>query len=90
MEAKDIIQELKNQMKAYLDSQITKEVYAQIAEEYVTEYGDLIEETPFYEEFMSIIPDLCLTCVDEPWDEDLKSKEFQERMEAAYRILGTY
>lgn len=90
MEKEEVIQELKNQMKRYLKGGVNKEIYVEVAEAFITKHGKLIENTAFYKEFMERIPDLCLTCVDEPGDEEQKSKEFQEGMEEAYRILKDY
>ena len=74
-------------MENYLCGKISKEDYAMIAEEFYTNYGNLIEETQFYKIFSENIPDCCIINVDEPGNEVEKERNFQKILKDTYDQL---
>ena len=78
---------LLQQMRKYLNSEITKEEYAIIAEEFFTNYGYIIAGTKFYEVFSDNILNCCLINNDEPGNEDEKEREFQKIIRDIYEQL---
>lgn len=87
MEASKIIEQLKMQMKFFLDGKISRKDYGAISEECISEYGAVIQNTEFYKIFMETVPDLCLFYIDEPGDERQKEEEFREGMKEVYDQL---
>ena len=76
---------LLKQMGDYLEGLISKEKYAQDAEQFYSKYGHCIEETEFYEVFSEAIADCYIVNVDELGDEDLK-KIFMKLWQIRIRI----
>ncbi len=88
MMEENVKKELLTQINRYLNNEITKEQYADIAEPYFTEYAEYIEDSEFYRVFESIIPDACIIYIEEPGlaDEE-KEKRFRKELERAYLEL---
>lgn len=80
---------LLRQIERYLDGEITRNVFGNLAELYYTGNAHLIKNTRFYEAYSGIVPDACLIYIDEPGNEDDKEKCFRIEMENAYEILKT-
>ncbi len=87
MNATIVKKTLLQQMENYLCGKISKEDYAMIAEEFYTNYGNLIEETQFYKIFSENIPDCCIINVDEPGNEVEKERNFQKILKDTYDQL---
>jgi hypothetical protein len=78
---------LLNQIKQYLNNEITRKTFGYVAEEYYNENAHLIEDTEFYKIYNQIVPDACLFYIDEPGYEDDKEKCFRREMEEVYSLL---
>lgn len=88
MIAENIKKELLTQINRYLNNEITKDKYADIAEPYYTKYAEYIEDSEFYRVFRSIIPDACIIYVEElGLAEEEKEKCFRRELERAYLEL---
>jgi len=88
MIAENVKKELLTQIRRYLNNELTKEQYADIAEPYFTEYAKHIEDSEFYRVFESIIPDACIFYIEEPGlEEQEKEKQFKKQLERAYLEL---
>lgn len=81
-------QQLLNQMKQYLDREITREEYADIAESYYSENASTIENSNFSNAFLRSIPDACLIYIDEPGGiEEGKEEAFYSIVSQTYDEL---
>lgn len=88
MIAENVKRELLTQIRRYLNNELTKDQYADIAEPYFTEYAEHIEDSQFYRVFESIIPDTCIIYIEEPGlAEEEKDKQFRKQLERAYLEL---
>jgi hypothetical protein len=88
MTTDDVKRELLAQINRYLNNEISKEEYADVAETLYTCHAELIEDTMFYNVFTDIVPDACLIYVDEPGlTEELKEILFHEQLANAYLKL---
>jgi hypothetical protein len=88
MQAEKLIkQELLRQIQQYLDGQISKELYYEIAHDYFEMYAEIIKGTDFYNVFLNYIPDACLIYIDEPGHVEDKDKLFKETLEEANLLL---
>lgn len=87
MNAKAVKEILLRQMEQYLDGEITKEEYADIAEPFYSKYAHLIAYTQFYDVFTDSIPDCCIINVDEPGNEDEKERDFHRSLKKTYEQL---
>lgn len=88
MIAEDVKKELLTQINRYLNNEIKKEEYADIAEPYFTEYVKHIENSEFYRVYSSIISDACIIYIEEPGlTEEEKEKQFRKQLERAYLEL---
>lgn len=84
----NVKKELLTQIRRYLNNELTKEQYADIAEPYYTEYAEYIEDSEFYRVFASIIPDACIIYIEEPGlEEGEKNRQFRKELERAYLEL---
>lgn len=88
MEPEDVERELLSQLSKYLNGEITKEEYANIAETFFSGYAKIIENRKFYRVFVDSVPDACLFYVDEPGlTEEKKENLFREQLTNAYLEL---
>lgn len=79
---------LLQQIKQYLDGNLSRFAFNRIAEEFYAKYISIIKKTPFEDAYSSIVPDACIIYIDEPgMDEDEKEKAFHECMCEAYKTL---
>ncbi len=69
---------LLEQIREYLDGEITKEEYEAMAEPFYSQYCHLIIETSFYKIFSEEIPDCCIINVDEPGNETVLSFDYRD------------
>lgn len=84
----DVKRELLAQINRYLNNEISKEEYADVAETFYTCHAELIKKTMFYNVFTDIVPDACLYYVDEPGlAEEQRETLFHEQMDNAYLKL---
>lgn len=84
----DVKRELLVQISRYLNNEISKEEYANVAESFFTCYAELIKNTKFYSVFTDIVPVACLYYVDEPGlEEEQREVLFQEQLANAYLKL---
>lgn len=84
----DVKRELLAQISRYLNSEITKEEYADIAESFFTRHAELIVNSRFYRVFIDSVPDACLYYIDEPGlIEEKKEKLFREQLTSTYLEL---
>lgn len=78
---------LLEQIRKYLDGEITKEEYEAITEPFYSQYCHLIAETSFYKVFSEAIPDSCIINVDEPGNEIEKERDFCKILTETYICL---
>jgi hypothetical protein len=84
----DVKRELLAQINRYLNHEISKEEYADVAEPFFTCHAELIKNIMFYNVFTDIVPDACLYYVDEPGlTEEQKEILFHEQLANAYLKL---
>lgn len=82
-------QNLLNQMKRYLDYEITREEYADIAERYYSKNAKELVDTKFDKVFSENVPDACMFYIDEPGGmEEENEKAFYEIISKAFDELN--
>ena len=57
---------LLKQIKEYLDGEITKEEYYEMAEPFYSEYAKTYENPAFHKYFLDTVADACTIYIDEP------------------------
>ncbi|MCI5621041.1 MAG: hypothetical protein MR355_05705 [Lachnospiraceae bacterium] len=83
--ALDFKQTLLNQMKEYLDGNITKEEYYEISEAFYTKYAHTYDNPLFHKYFLNTVADACLIYIDEPGlTPEMREAEFYKSLSDAY------
>ena len=84
----DFRETILRQIKEYLDGNITKEEYYQLAEPYYSQYADSYKNKPFHDRFLSIVADACLIYIDEPGlSPETAERQFYQALCDAYEEL---
>jgi hypothetical protein len=79
---------LLNQIKCYLDGEISKEEYASLAETFYTKYAKTYDNPSFHKYFLDTVATACLDYVDEPGlTPEIKEELFHKALSKAYLDL---
>ena len=76
------------QIRSYLEGEISKEEYYNIAEQYYNKYVDSCDNIAFKKCFLDNISDACLLYIDEPGlTSEEREKQFFEVLKSTYELL---
>jgi len=76
-----------NQIKEYLDGNITKEDYYEMSEEFYSKYANTYQNPLFHECFIHTVADACLLYIDEPGlAPEVREKMFHQSLSEAYLL----
>ena len=77
-----------NQIRRYLNGEITKEEYYNISELFYSENANCCNDEIFKRKFLDTVADACIIYIDEPGlTPEIKEKEFYKELNYAYEEL---
>ena len=80
--------EILNQIRRYLNGEITKEEYYDIAEPFNSKYANCCNDEIFKNKFLATVIDACIYYIDEPGlTPEIKEKEFYKELDYVYKEL---
>ena len=80
--------EILNQIRRYLNGEITKEEYYDIAEPFYSKYANCCNDEIFKNKFLDTVVDACIYYIDEPGlTPEIKEKEFYKELNYVYKEL---
>ena len=76
------------QIKDYLDCNITKEKYYELSEEFYSTYAKTYQNPLFHDCFLHTVADACLFYIDEPGlSPEMRESLFHQALSEAYLLL---
>lgn len=80
--------EILNQIRRYINGEITKEEYYNISEPFYSENANCCNDEIFKNKFLDTVADACIIYIDEPGlTPEIKEKEFYKVLNEAYKEL---